>query len=195
MPENEPADAHLAFLYAAGEMDAAEAAAFERRLGEEQALREALCQAVELMQALGGLAPPSPSVEYRDQVRRRLLRRGWWHRLTGRQTYRGHPALWTGLGAAAALLVALALTPGLRPTSPQTISATPTAEPTQPRQAGPPDEPDDPTTIEMAETWAHLLNSDHLLRAREEENRRRDRRLAHGEHLLPVPGSPPSVRR
>ena len=39
----------LALLYAAGELDEDEAAAFEKRLGEDQAVREALAQAVRLV--------------------------------------------------------------------------------------------------------------------------------------------------
>ncbi len=72
MPEIDAADAQRAFRYARGEMDAAEAAVFERRLGEEQALREALGQAVERMRALEGLAPPVPRPAYRQRVRQRL---------------------------------------------------------------------------------------------------------------------------
>lgn len=190
MPEISPADAHRAFLYAAGEMDAAEAADFERRLGEEQGLREALAQAVELLRALDGLAPAVPRPAYREQVRRRLRpRRGWWH-LMQRRTYRGHPALWSALGAAAALLAVFALSPGGQSAAPQAVAPAPVAQTPQPEVA---EEADVPATIEMAETWAHLLNSDHLARAHEEENRRRDRRLARGEHALHVLGSPPSV--
>jgi len=40
----------LAFRYAAGELDAAEAEAFEVRLSDQQAAREALARAVELTQ-------------------------------------------------------------------------------------------------------------------------------------------------
>jgi len=42
----------LAFCYAAGEFDAAEAEAFEARLAEEQPAREALARAVELTQTV-----------------------------------------------------------------------------------------------------------------------------------------------
>jgi len=42
----------LAFCYAAGELDASEAEAFEARLAEEQPLREALARAVELTQTI-----------------------------------------------------------------------------------------------------------------------------------------------
>src|SRR5437773_11933032 len=42
----------LAFCYAAGELDAAEAEAFEARLADEQPAREALACAVELTQTI-----------------------------------------------------------------------------------------------------------------------------------------------
>src|SRR5687768_11526353 len=54
---NEPEDKSeldwLAFCYAAGELDAAEAEAFEARLAEDQSAREALARAVELTQTIG----------------------------------------------------------------------------------------------------------------------------------------------
>src|SRR5262245_49426408 len=86
--------AALALLYACGEMDEPAAAAFERRLGEDQAAREALCQAVELNRDLAGLAALAPDPAYRGRVRRRLL--------SPSDAHRGHPALWAATGAAAA---------------------------------------------------------------------------------------------
>ena len=56
------------------------------------------------MQTLEGLDPPIPRPAYRQRVRQRLRPTGWWRRLTRRRTYHGHPALWSGLGAAAALM-------------------------------------------------------------------------------------------
>jgi anti-sigma-K factor RskA len=197
MSEIGPTDGHLAFLYVSGEMNAAEMAAFERRLGEEQPLREALCQAVELMQSLEGLAPPTPRPAYRQRVRQRLRPAGWWRWLARRQMYRGHPALWSGLGAAAALLAILSVPPSLIPTGPRTPAAPtlpPVAEQTKLSQPeAPAEEPADLATIEEAEMWASMHNSDHLVRAHEEEGRRRDRRLVHGDHVIHLPGSP-SVR-
>jgi anti-sigma-K factor RskA len=176
MPEIGSSDAGQAFLYVSGEMDAAEAAAFERRLGEEQALREALCQAVELMQTLQGLSPPAPRPAYRRHVRQRLLpRRAWWRGLTQQRTYRGHPALWSLAGAAAALLAILALPPNLLPLVHRTAPA-PVPLAVQPAPAEPviPSEaPARPATIEMAEMWASMQNHDHLARAHDEESRRR----------------------
>jgi anti-sigma-K factor RskA len=190
MREIHPSDANLAFLYASGEMDAAEAAAFERRLGEEQPLREALCQAIELLYTLEGRTPLTPRPAYRQRVRQRLRPRGLWQRFTDQRTYQGHPMFWSGLGAVAALLMVLLMSPGWWPTSQPATREVPVAE-----QSGhgaaevPRDAPAGPTTIEMAETWAGLDYSDHLLRAHEEESRRRDRRLAWEEHAHHLPGA------
>jgi hypothetical protein len=184
MPEIGPADAQLAFLYVSGEMDAAEVAAFERRLGEEQPLREALCQAVELMRTLEGLAPPVPRPEYRQRVRQRLHPAHWWQRLA-RRTYRGHPALWSSLGAVAALLAVSTVSPRVRempvPAAPPPPSMAEKTKLSQPET--PLDEPADSPTIEEAEMWANMPNSDHLAQTYEEEVRRRDRRLTHGDRV------------
>jgi hypothetical protein len=45
------------------------------------------------------------------------------------------------------------------------------------------DEPADSPTIEEAEMWANMPNSDHLAQTYEEEVRRRDRRLTHGDRV------------
>lgn len=109
MPESGLADTHLAFRYASGEMATAEAAEFERRLGEEQKLRESLCQAVELLQSLEEIDPSLPRPEYRQRVRQQLRLRRREQRRTRPRRYRGHPMFWSGLGAAAALLAVLLL--------------------------------------------------------------------------------------
>ena len=170
MSDRSPSDANLAFLYASGEMDDAESAAFERRLGDEQALRETLCRAMELMQTLEGLAPLAPSPAYRHSVRERLKMpaksRGWW----ARRTYRGHPALWSILGAAASLLMVLAVSPNWF--SRRQPAAIPVVERTNPADV---ETPAAPSTIEMAEMWSRMHHSDHLARARDEESRRRSR--------------------
>ncbi|HEY7308508.1 MAG TPA: hypothetical protein VH643_04000 [Gemmataceae bacterium] len=195
MLEIGPADAHLAFLYVSGEMDAPEAAEFERRLGDEQLLRESLCRAVELLQTLEGLAPPVPRLHYRERVRRRLGICGkWWQRLTRTRAYRGHPALWCGLGAAAALLAVSILSRTLFATDqkPQTLTqapAAPVAKQTSPIPPAAPLEETDEDMLDIAEQWASMDNGDHLARAHEEELRRRDRRLLHTDHALHLPGS------
>jgi anti-sigma-K factor RskA len=196
MSETSPTDANLAFLYACGEMDAGETRDFERRLAEEQPIREALCRAVELMRTLEGLAPLAPLPSYRQRVRQRLGSIGAWRRWLGqRQSYRGHPALWSGLGAAAALLVVLAFSPNWLikeqpepPAEPMVKEQSPTREKETPREVSA-----TLSTIEVAETWASLPNNEHLTRALQEENRRRDRRLLREEHLLHLP-VPPTVR-
>ncbi len=73
--QNDPSgnDLHLqAFLYASGELDKSAAVSFERRLAEEQAAREALCQAVLLWQPLGRQTDSGPDPVYRECVRQRL---------------------------------------------------------------------------------------------------------------------------
>ncbi len=66
-----PDDVALALLYAGGRLSPGEAEAFERRLGEDQGTRDALCRAVELTQSLTG-RPLRPRPDYRDRVRQRL---------------------------------------------------------------------------------------------------------------------------
>jgi hypothetical protein len=194
MPESGRADAHLAFLYVSGEMDAPEAADFECRLADEQPLRESLCQAVELMQTLEGLAPPTPRPDYRARVRQRLHTGGkWWHPLAGPRTYRGHPALWLGLGTAAVLAVPLLswiLSSPDRQIPPPTQSPPLVAKQMSPPTPTPHEESDDDILLDIAELWARMENGEHLARAHEEEIRRRDRRLLHGEHTLHPSGSP-----
>jgi hypothetical protein len=106
--------AFQALLFASGEMEGAEAAAFEARLGEDQAAREALCQAVQLANPRAGLGVLRPDPSYRDRVRKRVQRRPTlWSWLAGKRSYRGHPLAWTGLGAAACLLIILGVAQGL----------------------------------------------------------------------------------
>lgn len=184
MPEIGPSDTRLALLYASDRLDTKDEAEFERRLGEDQELRESLCQAVEMMYNLEGLPALAPSSAYRVQVRQRLRpHRSWWVPLTFRQIYRGHPLFWSGLGATAALLAVLAFVP--HRISPDRQAPTPLVESSRSAPAEDPFEDLNITaTSEMAETFASLPGSDHLLRACEEESRRRDRRLPHGEHVF-----------
>jgi hypothetical protein len=99
--------------------------------------------------------------------------------------YRGHPAFWSGLGAAAALLVVLSVSPTARempaPAAPTPPSVAEKTRPSQPEMSF--DEPADSPTIEEAEMWANMPNSDHLAQTYEEEVRRRDRRLTHGDRV------------
>jgi hypothetical protein len=161
-----------AVLYARGELEPLAAEAFEKRLGCDQAARDALCAAVELAQAAGGRAPAAPGAAYRAAVRRRL-RPPAWRRLVGRHSYRGHPLLWTGLGAAAALLLAVAVGGAFRhPAEP--APDRPAAEVTPaPRVAEA--EPDRPPAADVADVWAELHDHRHLAKAHEEEMRRKNR--------------------
>jgi hypothetical protein len=60
-----------ALRYVLGELPGRECAAFEDRLGDDQAAREAVCRAVQLTAMTWGL-PVLPGRSYREQVRRRL---------------------------------------------------------------------------------------------------------------------------
>jgi hypothetical protein len=116
MPEQTPgfgaepvALAFQALLYASGEMDGTEARAFEARLGEDQAARDALCHAVHLSHPEAALGTLRPNPAYRSRIHAQVRnQRGFWHWLAGRRSYRGHPFAWTGLGVAATLLIAFA---------------------------------------------------------------------------------------
>jgi hypothetical protein len=79
-----------AFCYAAGELSADETAAFENRLGEDQATREALARAVELTQAVASAEAAQPAVIVRSRPS------VWARRVT-----------WMAIGSAASLLVAV----------------------------------------------------------------------------------------
>src|SRR5262245_35404420 len=81
-----------AFCYAAGELNAAEAEQFERRLAEDQGAREALARAVEMTQVVaaaeaqcGDLVTPAATAK-----------RDWSSRLS-----------WMAIGSVAALLLAV----------------------------------------------------------------------------------------
>jgi len=81
----------LAFCYSAGELSAADAEAFEIRLADEQAAREALARAVELSQAVGAAETHSQYV-----VSASLRTKHWSSRLS-----------WMAIGGVASLLLAL----------------------------------------------------------------------------------------
>jgi len=106
-----PADAELsvaALRYAAGDMTPAEAEAFEARLGSDQTARDALAEAVRLSAAASGAPEPTPDPLARKAVAERL-HPTWLTRLFPRRPYRGHPAVWTGLGGVVAAMVAFAV--------------------------------------------------------------------------------------
>jgi hypothetical protein len=168
--EDGAALAFQALLYASGEMDGPEAAHFEARLGEDQAAREALCQAMQLACPPDGSGCLRPDPAYREQVRRRIEpRRSFWGWLTRKRSYHGHPAAWTGLGAVAGLLIVLGLGHG-QPADvrdhPQVAdgSGAKTQEPvpptktpaTRPRDDRPAPEPLANTSTAEAKVWADL---------------------------------------
>jgi hypothetical protein len=80
----------LAFCYAAGELDASEAEAFESRLAEEQSAREALARAVELAQTVA-----AAEAQYGDLV------------VPAAQAKTDWRLAWMAIGGLASLLVAL----------------------------------------------------------------------------------------
>ncbi len=162
-----------ALLYASDELPDEQLAAFEERLGSDQAARDALCQAVQLTLTLEGQAPRGPDPAYRERVRLRLRgRRPFWQVLTGKRSYRGHPAVWSGLGAAAAVLLMLTLGRSEPSAAPVPI---PVAVPTLAPGEEPPEAVAAGTTLEEAKTWAELSNRSHLEKARDEELRRKNR--------------------
>jgi anti-sigma factor RsiW len=150
-----------ALLYASGELAEEERAAFEQRLGEDQAAREALCQAVQLSQALRGERPAAPDQSYRGRVRRRLTG-------AGPRLYRGHPLLWAVSGAAAAVLVMLGLgLPEARQAGPPSVVQV------EPRPVVENNVSKEEPMLEVANHWAELHNSNHLEKALTDEARRR----------------------
>jgi hypothetical protein len=168
-----------AFLYANGELDSAEASAFERRLGEDQSAREALCQAVQLSRTLNRLAAARPNPAYRERVRERLRRRSCWNWLFGQRTYRGHPAIWSAVGAAAAVLLVIGLAQ-----LPAALITQPHPPLPEPRKAIHKEEvvpapvvevPQLATSEDVASRWADLHDTSRVTRAHEEEMRRKHR--------------------
>lgn len=199
-----PADPALlqsqALRYAAGAMDAPEAAAFEARLEADQNARDALSEAVRLSAAALGQAPPAPDPSFRCAIRDRLL--GWWPDWLRRRAYRGHPMVWAGIGAAivaGCTLFALSL-PGQAPNTaaPEPSSATsqhlealakPSTLPAPPPRAAEPEtvpighverdpesQPGEPAEGQtVAEIWGQLNTMDHVEKMHEEEVRWRHR--------------------
>jgi hypothetical protein len=163
-----------ALLYASGELDAGRACAFEERLGNDQAAREALSLAAQ-MAVLPGAAPTlRPAPDYRDSVRLRLKQgESGWQRLWGRRAYRGHPLLWGCAGAAAALLMMVGLVRSGTVSACWIAPTPPVAQAPAPQIEGEPEGM--PTTIEAASVWAEISQSDHLLKAHDDELRRKSR--------------------
>jgi anti-sigma-K factor RskA len=167
-----------ALLYAGGELEGAEEEAFEVRLAGDQALREALCQATQMLGALESRAPLSPRPDYRQAVRAELRpSMSFWQRLKSPQAYPGHPIVWGIAGAAASLLLMV----GLGRLS--EISSNKPPCPVRPGaiQSGgthlTKPESQYASLAETADIWAAMHPSDHLSKAHDEEARRRSRGL------------------
>lgn len=114
-PISRPPDAELAVTalrYAAGAMPPAEAEQFETRLADDQSARDALAEAVRLSAAASGAPVPTPDPMVRRAVAERL-HPTWLSRLFPRRPYRGHPAVWAGLGGGGAAAVAVTLALGV----------------------------------------------------------------------------------
>lgn len=179
-----------ALRYAAGDLTASEAAAFEARLATDQDARDALAEAVRLSAAAIGQPPPAPRPSLRALVRERLRARG----------SPGHPLAWVGLGAvavAACTLVGLSLADRAGPPSAPALTRTPArdapvpparpaepAAPEAPREqvasatgentaAAPCDGGESPGSV--AEIWAELSTHDRVEKARDDELRWRQR--------------------
>ncbi|MCO6459120.1 MAG: hypothetical protein J5I93_27745 [Pirellulaceae bacterium] len=107
-----------AWQYIADELDDAQREEFERLLGESQAAREAVAEAVELRQLLVAAGSEQVQPVSRSELPDHRSRRPWAPR-----------TLWLVTGAAAGLLVATGLRPMLprppAPTPPRTLAATP----------------------------------------------------------------------
>jgi anti-sigma-K factor RskA len=164
-------DPVLARRYAAGELDEAEAAAFERRLAADQATRDALCAAVCEMRAAEGRSEPKPDPAYRTRVRSRLREVAARRQAEGRGRYRIHPAAWAVAGAAAAALLLVSVR----------TATGPSGEPAAPRPAASQEAaaplPGPEVAADDGDDGPDLLSGQHLARTIEEENRRKDRRI------------------
>lgn len=178
----------LALRYAAGRLSPAAAAAFEARLATDQEARDALAEAVHLSAAALGQEPPAPDRSFRAAIRERLRPlSGWGVRWLARRAYRGHPAVWAGLGAGA---VAVATVVGLElaggpPAPVETVQAPLDALPLPVESAPhrPPVVPApvaavapaprpveaEPPALRAAEIWADLSTPEHVEKTRDDD--------------------------
>jgi len=189
-----------ALHYAARDLSAAEAEAFEIRLAGDQAARDALAEAVRLSAAALGQAPPAPDGSFRALIRDRLRPLVAWHpRWLTRRAYRGHPLAWAGAGA---VVVAGATLVGLRLAEPDAahtpVATVRPALPAAPAPAVlaaadelvPPREgevvvnavvephaavAESGMSLRAAEIWAELSTPDHVEKTHEEDARWRQR--------------------
>lgn len=166
-----------ALRYAAGDLAPDEASAFESRLAEDQAARDALSEAVRLSAKAIGQKPPAPHPSLRAVIRERLSLRA----------YRGHPFAWIGLGAlAVAACTVIGLTMAERgepeantlpvPTMLTDATAVPAPGVTPlSGENGSSTNPDNDAERSVAEIWADLSNHENVEKARDDEMRWRQR--------------------
>src|SRR5436190_10159673 len=129
-PESDADDllALQALLYAGGALPPCEARAFEVLLSQDQQAREALGLAAQVVHSADPDADVLPRTAYRQRLRERFAPRpAVWSWLCHRRNYPGHPAVWSGLGAAAAALLLFALVRAFwaQPDTPTAAPATP----------------------------------------------------------------------
>jgi hypothetical protein len=185
--------AHEALLYAGGELDAAAARAFERRLADDPLTQDALVEAVQLSQLLTG-GPLRPDPAYRECVRNSVLSTPASSERWATRYFRRAGALSIACGLLLAAALALPSdTAQRRSTAPlivqQAIPSPSVAHATRAERDE--DHPlaaaieDDPEMLETALEWAELADcGEHLQRTWDEELRRKAR------HRWPVSHEP-----
>jgi len=161
--------AATALRYAAGDLTPAECAVFEAQLATDQDARDALAEAIRLSARALHQPPPAPDRTFRAAIRERLV--GWTPSWLRRRAYRGHPATWTALGAAAVAactIIGLALAD--RDGSVEKVVAASPVAPAAPAASAGRDvafEPDESDTV--AEIWADLSTPEHIEKHHDEE--------------------------
>jgi hypothetical protein len=189
----EPTLQATALRYAAGDLSAAEAAAFEARLAGDQEARDALAEAVRLSAAALGQPAPAPHRSFRAAAWERLT--GWCPGWLARRAYRGHPLAWAGVGAlavAACIAIGFSLgepeaAPAASPVaaSPARPAAAPAPRP-GPVAAAPAPTPQEAELLaapaecgdgghSVAEIWAQLSGTESVEKAHDEELRWRQK--------------------
>lgn len=169
-----------ALRYAADDLSPDEREAFECRLAEDQAAREAVAEVVRLSAAAIGRPAPAPHPSLRAALRARLALSG-----------RSRPLAWVALGGAvvaACALFAVALADRTAPDAARAEPAPPDAVEMAPApRAVEPAPPGEPVAAEhpapgacgddrsVAEIWAEMSNHDGVEKARDDELRWRQR--------------------
>jgi hypothetical protein len=159
-----------ALLYAGDALAQDEARRFEQRLAQDQAAREALSRAVQVLHG----EPLRPDPAYRRRVRGRAGRSGLLSWLLRPRPYRGHPAAWGLLGAAAAVLVLVGLG-WVNPFAARAGAGHPGAAAVLDLDGALSPQDEAVRTAEQAAIWAELPSGEHLLKVSHEEARRRAR--------------------